>query len=142
MWNLALWENVHCNLPTATKFECCILVIGYTIPKGWKVFASFRAVHLNPEYYKDARTFNPWRWQVLQSLSLIWDRSQINFRSCHLPVINIYQSNSSEAANPANVYTPFGGGPRLCPGYELARVVLSVFLHRIVTRFRYEHYAC
>ena len=46
------------------------LVIGYTIPKGWKVFASFRAVHLNPEYYKDARTFNPWRWQVLQSLLL------------------------------------------------------------------------
>ncbi|XP_027336166.1 cytochrome P450 90A1-like isoform X2 [Abrus precatorius] len=81
---------------------------GYTIPKGWKVFASFRAVHLNPEHYKDARTFNPWRWQ----------------------------SNSSEATNPGNVYTPFGGGPRLCPGYELARVVLSVFLHRIVTRFR------
>ncbi|TKY47533.1 Cytochrome P450 90A1 [Spatholobus suberectus] len=80
---------------------------GYTIPKGWKVFASFRAVHLNPEHYKDARTFNPWRWQ----------------------------SNSSEAANPGNVYTPFGGGPRLCPGYELARVVLSVFLHRFVTRF-------
>ncbi|KAK7379363.1 hypothetical protein VNO80_04821 [Phaseolus coccineus] len=84
-----------------------INIKGYTIPKGWKVFASFRAVHLNPEYYKDARTFNPWRWQ----------------------------SNSSEAANPGNVYTPFGGGPRLCPGYELARVVLSVFLHRIVTRF-------
>ncbi|XP_047173001.1 cytochrome P450 90A1-like [Vigna umbellata] len=84
-----------------------INIKGYTIPKGWKVFASFRAVHLNPEYYKDARTFNPWRWQ----------------------------SNSSEAANPANVYTPFGGGPRLCPGYELARVVLSVFLHRFVTRF-------
>ncbi|XP_020223388.1 cytochrome P450 90A1 [Cajanus cajan] len=84
-----------------------INIKGYTIPKGWKVFASFRAVHLNPEHYKDARTFNPWRWQ----------------------------SNSSESANPGNVYTPFGGGPRLCPGYELARVVLSVFLHRFVTRF-------
>ncbi|XP_061351733.1 3beta,22alpha-dihydroxysteroid 3-dehydrogenase-like isoform X3 [Gastrolobium bilobum] len=84
-----------------------INIKGYTIPKGWQVFASFRAVHLNPDHFKDARTFNPWRWQ---------------------------QSNS-EVTNPGNVYTPFGGGPRLCPGYELARVVLSVFLHRIVTGY-------
>ncbi|CAI8583416.1 unnamed protein product [Vicia faba] len=83
-----------------------INIKGYTIPKGWKVFASFRAVHLNPDHFKDARTFNPWRWQ-----------------------------RKSEATSPANVYTPFGGGPRLCPGYELARVVLSVFLHRFVTRY-------
>ncbi|CAJ1971009.1 unnamed protein product [Sphenostylis stenocarpa] len=79
-----------------------INIKGYTIPKGWRVFASFRAVHLNPDHYKDARTFNPWRWQ-----------------------------SNSEATSPGNVYTPFGGGPRLCPGYELARVVLSIFLHRI-----------
>jgi cytochrome P450 len=39
-------------------------IIGYTIPKGWKVIASFRAVHLNAEHFKEARTFNPWRWQV------------------------------------------------------------------------------
>ncbi|KAI4306817.1 hypothetical protein L6164_030062 [Bauhinia variegata] len=83
-----------------------INIKGYTIPKGWKVFASFRAVHLNPDLFKDARTFNPWRWQ-----------------------------NNSEATSPGNAYTPFGGGPRLCPGYELARVVLSVFLHRMVTGF-------
>ncbi|GAB2216374.1 hypothetical protein Droror1_Dr00024147 [Drosera rotundifolia] len=36
---------------------------GFTIPKGWKVFASFRAVHMNENHFKDARTFNPWRWQ-------------------------------------------------------------------------------
>ncbi|EOA20572.1 hypothetical protein CARUB_v10000884mg [Capsella rubella] len=76
---------------------------GYKIPKGWKVFASFRAGHLDPSNYKDARTFNPWRWQ----------------------------SNSVTS----NVFIPFGGGPRLCPGYELARVALSVFLHRLVTGF-------
>ncbi|KAI9073505.1 hypothetical protein K1719_044544 [Acacia pycnantha] len=64
---------------------------------------------MNPEHFKDARTFNPWRWQ-----------------------------NNSEAANPGILYSPFGGGPRLCPGYELARVVLSVFLHRLVTRFSWE----
>ncbi|XP_020205637.1 cytochrome P450 90A1 [Cajanus cajan] len=83
-----------------------INIKGYTIPKGWRIIASFRAVHLNPDHYEDARTFNPWRWQ-----------------------------SNSEATSPGNLYTPFGGGPRLCPGYELARVVLSVFLHRIVTRY-------
>ncbi|XP_022765009.1 cytochrome P450 90A1-like isoform X2 [Durio zibethinus] len=83
-----------------------INIKGYTIPKGWKVFASFRAVHLDHDHFKDARTFNPWRWQ-----------------------------NNSGTSCPGNVYTPFGGGPRLCPGYELARVELSVFLHHLVTRF-------
>ncbi|XVF84015.1 hypothetical protein PTKIN_Ptkin16aG0540800 [Pterospermum kingtungense] len=86
-----------------------INIKGYTIPKGWKVFASFRAVHLDPDHFKDARTFNPWRWQ-----------------------------NNSGLSCPGNVYTPFGGGPRLCPGYELARVELSVFLHHLVTRFSWE----
>ncbi|KAF8115175.1 hypothetical protein N665_0029s0021 [Sinapis alba] len=79
---------------------------GYKIPKGWKVFASFRAVHLDPNHFKDARTFNPWRWQ-----------------------------GNSVTTCPSNVFTPFGGGPRLCPGYELARVAISVFLHRLVTGF-------
>jgi len=47
------------------------------------------------------------------------------------------EQNNSGATCPANVFTPFGGGQRLCPGYELARVELSVFLHHLVTRFRY-----
>ncbi|XP_010543733.1 PREDICTED: cytochrome P450 90A1 [Tarenaya hassleriana] len=79
---------------------------GYTIPKGWKVFSSFRAVHLDPSHFKDARSFNPWRWK-----------------------------SDSVTTSPYNVFTPFGGGPRLCPGYELARVELSIFLHHLVTRF-------
>uniref|UniRef100_A0A803P183 Cytochrome P450 90A1 n=2 Tax=Cannabis sativa TaxID=3483 RepID=A0A803P183_CANSA len=80
---------------------------GYTIPKGWKVFASFRAVHLDQKNFKDARSFNPWRWQ----------------------------NNSGTSTSSLNVFTPFGGGPRLCPGYELARVELSVFLHHLTTTF-------
>lgn len=83
-----------------------INIKGYTIPKGWKVFASLRAVHLDHEHFKDARTFDPWRWQ----------------------------SSEGPTSSP-NVFTPFGGGPRRCPGYELARVELSVFLHHLVTRF-------
>ncbi|KAH7856249.1 hypothetical protein Vadar_034480 [Vaccinium darrowii] len=81
-------------------------VKGYTIPKGWKVFASLRAVHMNQDHFKDARTFNPWRWPA-----------------------------DSGTTNSVNLFTPFGGGPRRCPGAELARVELSVFLHHLVTQF-------
>ncbi|KAL5568556.1 hypothetical protein UlMin_025131 [Ulmus minor] len=87
-----------------------INIKGYTIPKGWKVFASFRAVHLDKEHFKDARTFNPWRWQ----------------------------NNPGGTSSNIPVFTPFGGGPRLCPGYELGRVTLSVFLHHLVTRISWE----
>jgi len=83
----------------------------YIIPKGCKIFASFRAVHLNTEHYENARTFDPWRWQ---------------------------SKNKLQNAEGASLFTPFGGGPRLCPGYELARVVVSVFLHHLVTRFSWE----
>ncbi|KAL3653471.1 hypothetical protein CASFOL_003152 [Castilleja foliolosa] len=88
-----------------------VTIKGYAIPKGWKVFASLRAVHMDPQHFKDARTFNPWRWQ----------------------------SNSSTTNVSTNVFTPFGGGPRRCPGAELARVELSVFLHRLVTQFSWVH---
>lgn len=84
---------------------------GYTIPKGCKIFASFRAVHLNTEHYENARVFDPWRWQ---------------------------SNNKLQNEVGANLFTPFGGGPRLCPGYELARVVISVFLHHLVMRFSWE----
>lgn len=87
---------------------------GYTIPKGCKVFASFRAVHMDPAYYTDARSFDPWRW---------WSAGG---------------GNGRQQGGGASVFCPFGGGPRFCPGYELARVEISVFLHYLVTRFNWE----
>ncbi|XAR67636.1 3-epi-6-deoxocathasterone 23-monooxygenase [Bertholletia excelsa] len=34
-------------------------------------------------------------------------------------------------------FTPFGGGQRLCPGLDLARLEASIFLHHFVTHFRW-----
>ncbi|KAL5572828.1 hypothetical protein UlMin_022425 [Ulmus minor] len=34
--------------------------------------------------------------------------------------------------------TPFGGGPRLCPGAELAKVVIGFFLHHLVLNYRWK----
>ncbi|XP_058104230.1 ent-kaurenoic acid oxidase 2-like [Magnolia sinica] len=70
---------------------------GYVIPKGWKVQVWFRSVHLDPEVYKDAKAFNPDRWDG------------------HTPK--------------AGSFIPFGAGSRLCPGNDLAKMEISVFLH-------------
>ncbi|XP_022133522.1 cytochrome P450 724B1 [Momordica charantia] len=34
--------------------------------------------------------------------------------------------------------TPFGGGPRLCPGVELAKLEISFFLHHLVLNYRWK----
>lgn len=31
----------------------------------------------------------------------------------------------------------FGNGPRICPGADLARLEVAVFLHHFVTKFTY-----
>ncbi|XAR49949.1 3-epi-6-deoxocathasterone 23-monooxygenase [Bertholletia excelsa] len=80
---------------------------GYLIPKGWCVLAYFRSVHLDENLYDQPRQFNPWRWQEKELMS---------------------STNGS--------FTPFGGGQRLCPGLDLARLEVSIFLH-FVTQLRW-----
>lgn len=33
-------------------------------------------------------------------------------------------------------YAPFGGGARFCPGAEVARLQIAIFLHYFVTNYR------
>lgn len=34
-----------------------------------------------------------------------------------------------------NTFNPFGNGPRACPGAELAKLEILIFLHRFVTTY-------
>ncbi|XP_041000238.1 3-epi-6-deoxocathasterone 23-monooxygenase CYP90D1-like [Juglans microcarpa x Juglans regia] len=81
---------------------------GYLIPKGWCFFAYFRSIHLDENHYDWPYKFNPWRWQ------------------------------DKDTSTTCNYFTPFGGGQRLCPGLDLARLEASIFLHHLVTRFSWE----
>ncbi|XWS42112.1 hypothetical protein CRYUN_Cryun17cG0140900 [Craigia yunnanensis] len=80
---------------------------GYLIPQGWCVLASFISVHMDEENYENPYRFDPWRWEKLG------------------------------AAVNNNSFTPFGGGQRLCPGIELSRLEISIFLHHLITSYRW-----
>lgn len=79
---------------------------GYVVPKGWKTVCAIREAHHDPAYFEHPSEFNPWRHQQ--------------------EVMNVAKKPPLLA---------FGGGPRYCPGAELARVELCIFLHHLVTKF-------
>ncbi|XP_023000436.1 abietadienol/abietadienal oxidase [Cucurbita maxima] len=84
----------------------------YVIPKGCFVVPFLSAVHLDETIYGEASTFNPWRWMELKN------EEMRNWRS-------------------SPFFAPFGGGARLCPGAELARLQIALFLHHFVTKYRW-----
>ncbi|XP_058075877.1 abietadienol/abietadienal oxidase [Magnolia sinica] len=85
----------------------------YVIPKGCFVVPFLSAVHLDENLYKGATDFNPWRWMDPEN------QEKRNWRS-------------------SPVFAPFGGGARFCPGAELARLQIAIFLHYFVTTYRWE----
>ncbi|XP_010545882.1 PREDICTED: cytochrome P450 87A3-like [Tarenaya hassleriana] len=80
---------------------------GYTIPAGWKLFVCPAAVHLNPNIYDDPLAFNPSRWE------------------------------GSGTSNVSKYFLPFGGGMRLCVGADFTKLEMAVFLHCLVTKYRW-----
>ncbi|XP_004509297.1 cholesterol 22-monohydroxylase CYP90B51-like isoform X2 [Cicer arietinum] len=85
---------------------------GYDIPCGWKVLPVISASHLDPSIFDQPQQFNPWRWQD--------------------------KSKSENCTNINNNFMPFGGGPRLCAGMELAKLEMAIFIHHIILNYNWE----
>lgn len=83
-----------------------VKISGYTIPKGWKVLAWFRSIHLDPEIYPNPKEFDPSRWDDYNAK--------------------------------AGTFLPFGAGSRLCPGNDLAKLEISIFLHHFLLNYQLE----
>lgn len=81
---------------------------GYLFPRGSVIFAHLDVVHLDPSQFKEPEKFNPWRWQCSSGIDM------------------------------TNNLMAFGGGVRLCPGQEFARLEMAIFLHHLVLSYDWE----
>uniref|UniRef100_A0ACD5ZIV0 Uncharacterized protein n=1 Tax=Avena sativa TaxID=4498 RepID=A0ACD5ZIV0_AVESA len=82
---------------------------GYTIPKGSKIMINPSSAHLNPIIYKDPNAFNPWRWK----------------------------DTVEPVGGASKDFMAFGGGLRLCVGADFAKMQIAIFLHCLVTKYRW-----
>ncbi|XVF79983.1 hypothetical protein PTKIN_Ptkin15bG0034000 [Pterospermum kingtungense] len=80
---------------------------GYTIPAGWLVMVVPEAVHLCTDKYHNPLEFNPWRWQ------------------------------GQELHAGSKTFMAFGGGIRLCVGADFAKLQIAIFIHHMITKYRW-----
>ncbi|XP_068154423.1 cytochrome P450 306a1 [Drosophila tropicalis] len=86
-----------------------INIAGYRIQKGSMIVSLQWAIHMNPEHWPQPEEFRP----------------------------NRFLNDEDEYVAPAQ-FIPFQNGKRMCPGDELARMMLTLFAGRILRKFQLE----
>ncbi|XVE73920.1 hypothetical protein DITRI_Ditri11bG0157400 [Diplodiscus trichospermus] len=108
--HMVITETVRlANIVTGTfrKTVKDVEMKGYTIPAGWLVMVVTAAVHLSIDKYENPLQFNPWRWE------------------------------GQELHAASKTFMAFGGGIRLCPGAEFAKLQIAILIHHMVTKYRW-----
>uniref|UniRef100_A0A6N2M324 Beta-amyrin 28-oxidase n=1 Tax=Salix viminalis TaxID=40686 RepID=A0A6N2M324_SALVM len=70
---------------------------------------------------------------------LYWSATATHRNPVYFPEPEKFDPARFEGNGPASyTFVPFGGGPRMCPGKEYARLEILVFMHNLVKRFKFE----
>lgn len=80
----------------------------------------------------------PWFSVVLNGrMQVLWTVYGTHYNEEYFKDPLRYDPSRFQEFVPPYVYVPFGGGPRTCAGYQLAKLNILIFLHYVLTAYHW-----
>lgn len=73
----------------------------------------------------------------LGSFQVLWTTYGTHYNANYFKDPLSFNPSRFEEGIPQYAFVPFGGGPRVCAGYQLAKLNILIFVHCVVTQYEW-----